>query len=126
MARTYTLYEDIEKMRTAGLAIGGNLNNAIVVDKNKILNPEGLRFEKEFVKHKTLDCIGDFYLLGMDLIGDIDCFAPGHNLNQQLIKEIFKDKKNFRLEDKSSARKSDNFFDLVEENPSPENLIHVA
>ena len=62
-------------MRTAGLAIGGNLNNAIVVDKYKILNPEGLRLEKEFVKHKTLDCIGDFYLLGMQLVGNIECFA---------------------------------------------------
>ena len=66
-------------MRTAGLAIGGNLNNAIVVDKYKILNPDGLRLEKEFVKHKTLDCIGDFYLLGMPLVGNINCFAPGHN-----------------------------------------------
>ena len=63
MARTYTLHEDIEKMRTAGLAIGGNLNNAIVVDKFKILNPEGLRLEKEFVKHKTLDCIGDVNII---------------------------------------------------------------
>ena len=98
-ARTYTLYEDIEKMRTAGLAIGGNLNNAIVVDKYKILNPEGLRLEKEFVKHKTLDCIGDFYLLGMQLVGNIECFAPGHNLNQQLIKEILKNKDNYRIED---------------------------
>ena len=89
-ARTYTLHEDIEKMRTAGLAIGGSLNNAIVVDKYKILNPEGLRLEKEFVKHKTLDCIGDFYLLGMQLVGNVKCFAPGHNLNQQLIKEILK------------------------------------
>ena len=76
MARTYTLYEDIEKMRTAGLAIGGNLNNAIVVDKYKILNPEGLRLEKEFVKHKALDCIGDFYLLGMQLVGNIELFCP--------------------------------------------------
>lgn len=126
MARTYTLFEDIEKMRTAGLAIGGNLNNAVVVDKFKILNPEGLRFENEFVKHKTLDCIGDFYLLGMPLIGTVNCFAPGHSLNHLLLKEILKDKKNFRLENKSSAKKSDNFFDLVEENSSPENLIYVA
>lgn len=126
MARTYTLFDDIEKMRTAGLAIGGNLNNAIVVDKYRILNPEGLRLEKEFVKHKTLDCIGDFYLLGMPLIGTVNCFAPGHSLNHLLLKEILKDKKNFRLEDKSSAKKSDNFFDLVEENSSPENLIYVA
>ncbi len=97
-ARTYAFFEDIEKMRTAGLAIGGNLNNALVVDKFKILNPDGLRFEKEFVKHKTLDCVGDFYLLGMPLIGDIDCFAPGHKLNQMFIKEILKDNSNFVIE----------------------------
>ena len=97
-ARTYAFYEDIEKMRTAGLAIGGNLNNALVVDKFKILNPDGLRFEKEFVKHKTLDCVGDFYLLGMQLIGDVDCFAPGHKLNQLFLKEILKDKDNYVIE----------------------------
>ena len=74
-ARTYAFFEDIEKMRTSGLAMGGNLNNALVVDKFKVLNPNGLRFEKEFVKHKTLDCVGDFYLLGMQLIGEVECFA---------------------------------------------------
>ena len=70
--------------------MGGNLNNAIVVDKFKILNPEGLRLKKEFVKHKTLDCIGDFYLLGMQLVGNIECFAPGHNLNQKLINKYLR------------------------------------
>ena len=116
MARTYTLYEDIEKMRTAGLAIGGNLNNAIVVDKYKILNPEGLRIEKEFVKHKTLDCIGDFYLLGMQLVGNVNCFAPGHNLNQQLIKEILKNKDNYSIEDIIHEDNNEKFFDLIDNN----------
>ncbi|MDC3089140.1 UDP-3-O-acyl-N-acetylglucosamine deacetylase, partial [Alphaproteobacteria bacterium] len=97
-ARTYAFFEDIEKMRIAGLAIGGNLNNALVVDKYKVLNPDGLRFEKEFVKHKTLDCIGDFYLLGMQLVGEVNCFAPGHKLNQMFVKEILKDKKNYVIE----------------------------
>ena len=115
-ARTYTLYEDIEKMRTAGLAIGGNLNNAIVVDKYKILNPEGLRLEKEFVKHKTLDCIGDFYLLGMQLVGNIECFAPGHNLNQQLIREILKNKENYRIEEIIPENNNKNFLDLIDNN----------
>ena len=126
MARTYTLFEDIEKMRTAGLAIGGNLNNAIVVDKYKILNPDGLRLEKEFVKHKTLDCVGDFYLLGMPLLGSIDCFAPGHNLNQKLIKEILKDHNNYKIVNKDSKINSDNFFDLVEQNIPSSNITHVA
>ena len=126
MARTYTLFEDIEKMRTAGLAIGGNLNNAIVVDFYKILNPDGLRLEKEFVKHKTLDCVGDFYLLGMPLLGSIDCFAPGHNLNQKLIKEILKDHNNYKIVNKDSKINSDNFFDLVEQNIPSSNITYVA
>ena len=126
MARTYTLFEDIEKMRTAGLAIGGNLNNAIVVDKYKILNPDGLRLEKEFVKHKTLDCVGDFYLLGMPLLGSVDCFAPGHNLNQKLIKEILKDHNNYKIVNKDSKINSDNFFDLVEQNIPSSNITYVA
>ncbi len=126
MARTYTLYEDIEKMRTAGLAIGGNLNNAIVVDKYKILNPEGLRIEKEFVKHKTLDCIGDFYLLGMELIGNIDCFAPGHNLNQQLIREILKNKDNYSIEDIVTENNNEKFLDLIDSHNTSSNISYVA
>ena len=125
-ARTYTLFEDIEKMRTSGLAIGGNLNNAIVVDKYKILNPDGLRLDKEFVKHKTLDCVGDFYLLGMPLIGAIDCFAPGHNLNQKLIKEILKNKENYRIENIIPEKQSDVFFDLIDDNNPRQNLTFVA
>ena len=125
-ARTYTLREDIEKMRTAGLAIGGNLNNAIVVDKYKILNPEGLRLEKEFVKHKTLDCIGDFYLLGMQLVGNIECFAPGHNLNQQLIREILKNRENYRIEEIIPENNNKNFLDLIDNNITSQNITNVA
>ena len=125
-ARTYTLYEDIEKMRTAGLAIGGNLNNAIVVDKYKILNPEGLRLEKEFVKHKTLDCIGDFYLLGMQLVGNVECFAPGHSLNQQLIKEILKNKENYKIEEIIPENNNKNYLDLINNNNTSPNITHVA
>ena len=125
MARTYTLHEDIEKMRTAGLAIGGTLNNAIVVDKYKILNPDGLRMEKEFVKHKTLDCIGDLYLLGMPLIGRIDCHAPGHNLNQRLIREILKNNENYIIDETSSINNG-NFLSFVENNNTSQNISYVA
>ena len=125
-ARTYAFFEDIEKMRTSGLAIGGNLNNAIVVDKYKILNPEGLRLEKEFVKHKALDCIGDFYLLGMQLVGNIDCFAPGHNLNQQLIREILKNKNNYSIEDIIPENNNDKFLDLIDNNNAATNITCVA
>ena len=86
-------------MRLTGYAMGGSINNAIVVDKHKIINSEGLRFEKEFVKHKALDCIGDFYLLGMPLIGTISTFAPGHKINQMFVKEILSNKENYSIED---------------------------
>ncbi len=126
MARTYTLSEDIEKMRTVGLAIGGNLNNAIVVDNYKILNPDGLRFEKEFVKHKTLDCVGDFYLLGMPLIGNINCFAPGHNLNQKFVREILKDQNNYKIEYLHPENNGEKPFDLVNDENSSQNITNVA
>ena len=125
-ARTYAFFEDIEKMRTAGLAMGGNLNNALVVDKFKVLNPNGLRFEKEFVKHKTLDCIGDFYLLGMPLIGKINCLAPGHKLNQMFITEILKDKKNYTIEKAISNECPDKIYSVLSKDKSLENLNNVA
>tara|TARA_B100001059_G_scaffold227644_1_gene257671 strand:+ start:167 stop:1135 length:969 start_codon:yes stop_codon:yes gene_type:complete len=125
-ARTYAFSEDIEKMRTAGLAIGGNLNNALVVDKFKILNPDGLRFEKEFVKHKTLDCVGDFYLLGMPLIGDIDCFAPGHKLNQMFLREILKDKSNYVIEKNVISEYPENNYNELINNNSFQKINNVA
>ena len=125
-ARTYAFFEDIEKMRIAGLAMGGNLNNALVIDKYKVLNPDGLRFEKEFVKHKTLDCLGDFYLLGMPLIGKVDCFAPGHKLNQMFIKEILKDKKNYVVEKALTIENPEKFYNVLAKNNSSENITYVA
>ena len=112
-ARTFAFYEDIRKMRTAGLAIGGSLNNAIVVDKFKIVNSSGLRLDKEFTKHKVLDCLGDFYLLGMPIIGNIKCFAPGHRLNEKFIKEILKDKTNYEIQNQSEKEQEDTFYNLL-------------
>ena len=109
-ARTFAFYEDIKKMRIAGLAIGGSLNNAIVVDKFKIVNSSGLRIDQEFTKHKVLDCLGDFYLLGMPIIGKIECFAPGHKLNQKFIKEILKDKTNYEIHNQSEE---DTFNNMI-------------
>ena len=125
-ARTYAFFEDVEKMRTAGLAMGGNLNNALVVDKFKVLNPEGLRFEKEFVKHKTLDCVGDFYLLGMQLIGEVECFAPGHKLNQMFVKEILKDKNNYTIEKALISENPKNIYNVLDKNGSTHNITNVA
>ena len=100
-ARTFAFAEDIQKMRATGLAMGGSLNNAIVVDKYKIVNSTGLRINNEFIKHKTLDCLGDFYLLGMPIIGKVTCFAPGHKINQNFIKEILKKKTNYKIENRN-------------------------
>ena len=125
-ARTYALHDDIEKMRTSGQAMGGSLNNAIVVDKFKILNPGGLRFEKEFVKHKTLDCIGDLYLLGMPILGAVKCFAPGHKLNQKLVFKILKDKDNYKIEDAYVDKSYDTYINVLNKDRISPNLTNVA
>ena len=125
-ARTYALYKDIEKMRASGQGIGGNLNNAIVVDKHKILNSGGLRFEKEFVKHKALDCIGDLYLLGMPLLGSIECFAPGHQLNQKLVHKILEDENNYVIEDTNINESYNNYVNIFNTNSLSTNLTNVA
>jgi len=112
-ARTFAFYEDIKKLRIAGLAMGGSLNNAIVVDKFKIVNSLGLRVDQEFIKHKVLDCLGDFYLLGMPIIGKIECFAPGHKLNQKFIKEILKDKTNYEIQYQNEKETDDSFYNML-------------
>ena len=96
-SRTFCLYEDIEKLKKAGLAKGGSLDNAIVVKDKEILNGEGLRNDLEFVNHKILDCIGDIYLAGFKLIGSIKCSQGGHSLTNELLREVFKDKSNFSI-----------------------------
>ena len=96
-SRTFCLYEDIEKLKEMGLAKGGNLENAIVVKDNKILNEGGLRNEKEFVNHKILDCMGDLYLAGYKIIGKIVCSQGGHKLTNQLLREVFENDENFSL-----------------------------
>jgi UDP-3-O-[3-hydroxymyristoyl] N-acetylglucosamine deacetylase len=80
-ARTFGFMQDVEAMRSAGLALGGSLQNAIVLDETRVLNSEGLRYDNEFAKHKVLDAIGDLYLLGHPLIGKYTAFKSGHALN---------------------------------------------
>ena len=96
-SRTYCLYEDIEKIKSMGLAKGGSLENAIVVKKNEVLNSEGLRNQKEFVNHKILDCIGDLYTSGYRLVASIQCSQGGHFMTNQLLRKVFKDKENFSI-----------------------------
>lgn len=87
-ARTFGFLQDVERLRQAGFARGGSLDNAIVVDRFKILNPDGLRYDDEFVRHKLLDMIGDLALLGRPLIGQIRAHKTGHSLNHRLLQAI--------------------------------------
>jgi len=96
-SRTFCLFEDIQKLKEMGLAKGGNLDNAIVVKDDQILNKNGLRNEKEFVNHKILDCMGDLYLSGYKIIGKIICSQGGHKLTNQLLRKVFQNDENFSL-----------------------------
>jgi UDP-3-O-[3-hydroxymyristoyl] N-acetylglucosamine deacetylase len=87
-ARTFGFMQDVEAMRSAGLALGGSLQNAIVLDDTRVLNSEGLRYDNEFAKHKVLDAIGDIYLLGHPLIGQYTAFKSGHALNNALARSL--------------------------------------
>ena len=96
-SRTFCLYEDIEKLRSMNLGLGGSLDNAIVVKDDKILNEEKLRNDKEFVNHKILDCMGDLYLSGYRIVGSIKCSQGGHSLTNQLLKKIYSNDENFSI-----------------------------
>lgn len=96
-ARTFGFLRDVQMLRSKGLALGGSLDNAVVMDDKKILNPEGLRFSNEFVRHKILDAIGDLSLLGAPFVGNYESFAGSHNLNHELTKEILKDPSNYEI-----------------------------
>ena len=87
-ARTFGFMQDVEAMREQGLALGGSLDNAIVMDEYRVLNSDGLRYEDEFVKHKVLDAIGDLYLLGHPLIGAFSGYKSGHALNNLLLRRL--------------------------------------
>jgi UDP-3-O-[3-hydroxymyristoyl] N-acetylglucosamine deacetylase len=87
-ARTFGFMRDLEYMRSKNLALGGTMDNAIVLDDYRVLNEDGLRYEDEFVKHKILDAIGDLYLLGKSLIGEFSGYKSGHALNNQLLRKL--------------------------------------
>jgi UDP-3-O-[3-hydroxymyristoyl] N-acetylglucosamine deacetylase len=95
-ARTFGFMRDLEYMRSRNLALGGNLDNAIVLDDYRILNEDGLRYEDEFVKHKILDAIGDLYLLGHSLIGEFSGYKSGHALNNRLLRALIADRSAWR------------------------------
>ncbi|MFN7087695.1 MAG: UDP-3-O-acyl-N-acetylglucosamine deacetylase [Burkholderiales bacterium] len=92
-ARTFGFMQDVETMRSQGLALGGSLDNAIVMDEYRVLNSDGLRYDDEFVKHKALDAIGDLYLLGHPLIGAFSGYKSGHALNNQLLRRLLEERR---------------------------------
>ncbi len=96
-ARTFGFLRDVDRLRAAGLARGGSLANAVVVDDFSILNPEGLRFPDEFVRHKLLDALGDVALLGRPVIGALTVYKTGHALNQKLVAKVLSDPANYEL-----------------------------
>ncbi|CAA6804990.1 MAG: UDP-3-O-[3-hydroxymyristoyl] N-acetylglucosamine deacetylase (EC [uncultured Campylobacterales bacterium] len=96
-ARTFGFLKDIEKLQSMGLALGGNLNNAVVLDDQRILNVEGLRYPNEFVRHKILDAIGDMAIVGYEIIGKYNSHAGSHHLNHLLTKKVLQDSSNYEL-----------------------------
>ena len=90
-ARTFGFMHEVEYLRANGLARGGSLDNAIVLDEFRVLNTDGLRYEDEFAKHKVLDAIGDLYMLGHPLLGAFSAYKSGHGLNNQLIRQLMQD-----------------------------------
>ncbi len=111
-ARTFGFMQDVEAMRAQGLALGGNLDNAIVMDEYRVINPDGLRFEDEFVKHKVLDAIGDLYLLGHSLIGAFSGYKSGHALNNVLLRALLADEQAWEFVTFSRAEEAPAFLRL--------------
>ncbi|MCB1782426.1 MAG: UDP-3-O-acyl-N-acetylglucosamine deacetylase [Alphaproteobacteria bacterium] len=102
-ARTFGFLNEVEYLRTQGLALGGSMSNAIVLGDDGVMNPEGLRFEDEFIRHKLLDAIGDLYLAGAPILGRYDGFKAGHAMNNAILHALFASKENWTFIDENSA-----------------------
>ncbi len=111
-ARTFCMLQEVEFMRQNGLAQGGSLKNAVVIDGMKIVNKEGLRYEDELVKHKILDAVGDLYTSGYTIIGKYNGFKGGHMLNNMLLKELFSSSENYEIVDMNEAVLGKNYQDV--------------
>ena len=96
-SRTFCLYEDIDKVREVGLGKGGNLDNVVIVQGDKVLNNDGLRYNNEFVMHKILDCLGDLVLSDYKMLGKVICSQGGHKLTNQFLRSFFSDKSNYSV-----------------------------
>jgi len=106
-ARTFGFLHEVQYLRSKGLALGGSLENAVVLDDKKVLNTEGLRFPDEFVRHKILDAIGDMSLLGFNFIGNYEAFAGSHDLNHKLTLALLKDPANFEIVELSGVEEKE-------------------
>ena len=105
-ARTFGFTKDVEMMRSRGLALGGNMDNAVVVDDYKILNGDGLRYDDEFVKHKILDAIGDMQVIGHPLLAAYSAYKSGHALNNRLLRKVLADASAFEIVTFADSRKA--------------------
>jgi UDP-3-O-[3-hydroxymyristoyl] N-acetylglucosamine deacetylase len=103
-ARTFGHVDELRFLQEQGLALGGSLDNAIGISDTEVLNPEGLRYEDEFVRHKILDAIGDMYLIGMPIIGDMTKYKGGHRYHAELMKQIMSDPSNYEVVDLEALR----------------------
>ncbi|MBP7881595.1 MAG: UDP-3-O-acyl-N-acetylglucosamine deacetylase [Candidatus Methylopumilus sp.] len=118
-ARTFGFMHEVEALRSMGLARGGSLDNAIVLDEYRILNSDGLRYEDEFVKHKTLDAIGDLYVLGHPLLCAFTAYKSGHALNNQLLRNLLEDVDAWEYATFDRAEEAPNGFQtLLDSSPS--------
>ena len=113
-ARTFCQLRDVQLMKNAGLALGGSLDNAVVVDDGKILNDDGLRMEREFVRHKALDCLGDLLLLGLPVKAKMTAYRPGHALSTKLAQKLLKDPSAYKIVEAGSTQIRSDSFTLPE------------
>ena len=96
-ARTFGFLHEVEWMRSQGLALGGSMDNAIILDRDNVMNPDGLRFENEFIRHKLLDAIGDLYLAGAPIMGAYDGYKGGHEMNNLILHALFADESAYEI-----------------------------
>lgn len=112
-ARTFGFAEEVARLRAAGLARGGSLDNAVVIGEGRVLNKDGLRFQDEFVRHKVLDCVGDLYLAGAPILGSVQCIRSGHRHNNIVLRALFEQRDAWRFVDMPAA-------DTIRRTPRPE------
>ncbi len=112
-ARTFGFLHEVQHLQAQGLALGGSLDNAIVLDEDKVLNTEGLRYDDEFVRHKILDAIGDMALVGYTIVGYYDAMAGSHHLNHLLTKKLLASKANYKIVDLEEAIQHKEMLELA-------------